>query len=183
MGQGREPRPADIFGIRHQPPHQRPDRIGAEEHGLAEPAGMQQPGGKDMAALAVGAELDLVDREKLDRAVERHRFNGADEIGRVRRQDLLLAGDQRNRARAAQLHHPIVILQRQEPQREPDHAGLVIEHALDREMGFAGIGRPEDRDEPRRGTEHGHATWYRVSMAAGQEVNRPGKHRATYRSA
>jgi hypothetical protein len=31
------------------------------------------------------------------------------------------------------------------------------EHALDGEMGLAGIGRPEDRDEPRSGAEHGHA--------------------------
>src|SRR5205823_1618822 len=40
--------------------------------------------------------------------------------------------------------------------READHATLVIEHALDREVGLAGIGRPEDRDEPRFGTQHGH---------------------------
>jgi hypothetical protein len=32
----------------------------------------------------------------------------------------------------------------------------VIEHALDREVGLAGVGRPEDRDEPRFGTQHGH---------------------------
>ena len=61
---------------------------------------MQQPGGEDMAALGIGAELDFVDREELDRPVERHRLDGADEIGRVRRQDLFFAGDQRHRARA-----------------------------------------------------------------------------------
>jgi hypothetical protein len=51
----------------------------------------------------VGAELDLVDREELDRPVERHRLDGADKIGRVRRQDLFLAGDQRHRPRATPL--------------------------------------------------------------------------------
>src|SRR5205807_2045776 len=117
----------------------------------------------------IGAELDLVDCEELDRAVERHRFNRADEIGRVRREDLLLPGDQRDRARAAQLDDPVVIFPRQEPQREADHAALMIEHPLDRVVSLAGIGRSEDRDEARRGTEHGHATWYRVETVLGQE--------------
>jgi hypothetical protein len=33
----------------------------------------------------------------------------------------------------------------------------MAEHSLDGEMGLAGIGRPKDRDEPRSGSEHGHA--------------------------
>ena len=132
---------------------------------------MQQPRGKDMAALGIGAELDLIDREELDRPVERHRFDRADEIGRVRRQDLFFAGDQRHRARAAQLDDPVVILPRQQPQREADHAALMIEHALDREMGLAGIGRPEDRDEARSGAQHGHAAKVRVETAARARAN------------
>src|SRR5262249_14652653 len=36
-------------------------------------------------------------------------------------------------------------------------AALVIEHPSDRKVGLAGICRPEDRDEPRFGTQHGHA--------------------------
>jgi hypothetical protein len=32
----------------------------------------------------------------------------------------------------------------------------MAEHALDGEMGLAGIGRPEDRDKPRSGAKHGH---------------------------
>src|SRR5205814_1668848 len=103
-----------------------------------------------------GAELDLVDRQELDRAVERHRFNRANEIGRVRGQDLLLPGDQRDSASTPQFDDPVVILPRQQAQREADHAALMIEHALDREVGLAGVGRPEDRDEPRFGTQHGH---------------------------
>ena len=129
---------------------------------------MQQPGGEDVAALGVGAELDFVDREKLDRPVERHRFDGADEIGRVRRQDFFFAGDQRHRAGAAQLDDPIVILARQQAQRKPDHAGLMIEHALDGEMRLAGIGRPENRDEARCRTEHGHGHKSAVAPSAGQ---------------
>ena len=61
------------------------------------PAGVQQPVGEDVAALAVGAELDLVDRQELDLAVERHRLDRADQVGAPRRDDLLLAGDQGDR--------------------------------------------------------------------------------------
>ena len=48
----------------------------------AVPARMQEPVGEDVAAFGVGAELDLVDGEKLDLAVERHRLDRADEIAR-----------------------------------------------------------------------------------------------------
>ena len=149
-------------------PHQRPDRVGAEQHRLGEAARVQQPRGKDMAALGIGAQLDLVDGEEIDRPVERHQFDGAHEIGRVWRQDLFFAGDQRHRARTAQLDDPVVILARQQAQRKPDHPALVAEHALDGEMGLAGVGRPEDRDEPRSGAEHGHGARYRVAEAIRQ---------------
>src|SRR3984893_4161649 len=45
----------------------------------------------------------------------------------------------------------------------------MIEHPLDRVVRLAGIGRSEDRDEARCGTEQGHDTWYRVETALGQE--------------
>jgi hypothetical protein len=45
----------------------------------------------------------------------------------------------------------------------------VIEHALDREMRLAGIGRPEDRDEARCGTEHHHAAKIAAPLAIEQE--------------
>jgi hypothetical protein len=74
--------------------------VSAQEHGLDHAARMQQPVGEDMAALGIGAELDLVDRQAIRPAVQRHRFDGADEIARIGRHDLLLAGDQRDGARA-----------------------------------------------------------------------------------
>ena len=46
-------------------------------------ARVQQAVGEDVAALGVGAELDFVDREELDLAVERHRLDRADEIVRI----------------------------------------------------------------------------------------------------
>ena len=70
--------------------------VGAQQHGLVRAACVQQAVGEDVAALGIGAELDLVDGEELHLAVERHGFDGADEIARAGRDDLLLAGDQRH---------------------------------------------------------------------------------------
>ena len=39
--------------------------------------------------------------------------------------------------------HLVVDLARQQPQRQPDHAGRMRQHALDGEMGLAGIGRAQ----------------------------------------
>ena len=44
-------------------------------------AGMQQAVGEDVAALGIGGELDLVDRQEADAAVDRHRLDRADEVG------------------------------------------------------------------------------------------------------
>ena len=105
--------------------------------------------GEHMAAFGVGAKLDFIDGEKFDLAVERHRLDRADEIPRSARDDLFFAGDQRDLSRAPRLDHPIVNLARQQPQRQADHARGVSQHALDRQMGLAGIGRPQNGDEPR----------------------------------
>src|SRR6185295_15189025 len=75
---------------------------------------------------------------------ERHRLDGADEVAGMGRQDALLAGDQRDRAGALEAADLVVVLARQEAQREADHAGTMAQHALDREMRLAGIGRAED---------------------------------------
>ncbi len=61
---------------------QRRDSRRAHQHGFRRPARVQEPMGEDVAALGVGAKLDLVDGEKLHLAVERHRLDRADEIAR-----------------------------------------------------------------------------------------------------
>ena len=53
---------------------------------------------------------------------------------------LLFARDERNGALAHLRRHPVVDLPRQQTQRQPDHAGLVRKHTLDRAMGFARVG-------------------------------------------
>jgi len=83
---------------------------------------------------------------------------------------------QRDGARASQLNHSVVDLPRQQPQREADHAALMIEHPLDREVGLACVRRPEYRDEPRSGTQHGHTACIGSERPAGK--GKPLKKRA-----
>src|SRR5215472_9161593 len=161
-----------MLGLGNEPAHQRPDRVGAEEHRFLDPARMQQARGEDVAALGICTELDFVDSEEIDLPLERHRFGSTDKIRWVRRQDFLLAGNQRNRARPAQPYNPVVVFTGEQPEREADHAAAMAEHALDGKMGLAGIGRPEDRDEPRSGAEHAHALRYWVNPPSAQEQTR-----------
>ncbi len=144
IGQGREARPRDHLDLGHQHLEQRPDGVGAQEHGLVDAAGVQQTVGEDVAALAIGAELDLVDREEADRPIERHRLDRGNHVARVRRQDLLFAGDQGGRPSTLGDHDPIIDLTRQEAERTADHAGGVGQHAFDREVRLARIGRTEN---------------------------------------
>ena len=65
----------------------------------------------------------------------------------MRRDDLLLAGDQRDLVGADAGGDAVIDLARQQPERQADHAGRVAEHPLDGEMGLAGIGGPEHGDD------------------------------------
>ena len=117
---------------------------------------MQEAVGEDVTALGVGAELNFVHREEFDPALERHRLDRAHEILRMGGDDLLLAGDQRDARRAFRLDHPIIDFPRQEPKRQADHAGGMGQHALDREMRLAGVGRAENGDQSRAVRRVGH---------------------------
>jgi hypothetical protein len=64
-------------------------------------------------------------------------------VARVRRLELFFAGDERDRSHARALRDPVVDLARKQPQRQPDDARGMAEHALDGKMGLAGVGRPE----------------------------------------
>jgi len=85
-------------------------------------ARVQQALGEDVAAFRVGDQLDLIDGQELDLALQRHGLDGADEIGRARRDDLLLAGDQGDGGGPALLDDPLIDLARQQAQRQADHA-------------------------------------------------------------
>ena len=121
----------------------RPHGGGAEHQRLLAAAAVEHAVGEDVAALEIGAELHLVDRDEGHVEIARHRLDGGDPEARVRRLDLLLAGDQRDVLGADPVDDLVVDLAREQPQRQPDHAGRVRQHALDGEMGLAGVGRPE----------------------------------------
>ena len=157
-------RPARDRGLRQKAGDQRPDGPGAEKDGLLAAAGTEQAVGEDMSALPVGGELDLVDGDEVDGLAERHRFDGADVIGRIRRENLLLAGEQGDPRRSLDRDHAVVDLARQKTQRKAHHARGMTEHALDRIMGLAGIGRAEHGDDTAmpaaaRTTHRSHSLW------------------------
>ena len=67
----------------------------------------------------------------------------------------LFAGDEGDGGGALQLDDAVVVLARQQPEREADHARAVAEHALDSQIGLAGIGRTQDGGDPSgRGDGH-----------------------------
>ena len=106
-------------------------------------AQMQDAVGEDVAALEIAGELDLVDGDEGGVGLARHRLDRADRIARAGRHDLLLAGDQRDLVRADLFADAAIDLARQQPERQADDAALMRDHALDGEMGLAGVGRPE----------------------------------------
>ena len=94
---------------------QRAHGAGTEHHGLHLAAPVQQTVGEDVAAVEVGAELDLVDGEEVDVNVRRHRFDRAHVVARLGRHDLFFAGDQRNGMGSALADHLVIDLPGQEP--------------------------------------------------------------------
>ena len=96
VGELRQPRPGDEVGAGHEIGDAVAHRLRAEQQRLELAARVQQPVGEHVAALGVGGELDLVDRQEVDLDLARHRLDGGDPVARVFRPDLLLAGDQRD---------------------------------------------------------------------------------------
>ena len=108
-----------------------------------------------MPTLRVDTELGLVDRGESKVALQlaimmhvaaghRHAFRRAQEIPCVRRNDSLLASQQRDLAFALHRDDPVVHFAREQPERETDDAGGVTAHPLDREVRLPRVGRPED---------------------------------------
>ncbi len=141
--------------VGHQALHQGLDGRRAHEHGLLKPARIQQALGEDVATLGIAGELDFIDREELGGDVQGHALDGANPVGGRLGHDLLFAGQKRHLLRAA-FHHQLVIdLARQKAQRKAHDARLVGQHALDRVVGLAGVGRPQDRRHKRIVIAHG----------------------------
>ena len=148
----RQPRPGDDGGAGQQPLDDRAHGGRAQQQRLVAAAPVQDAIGEDMAALEIGRDLDFIDREKRHVEIPRHRLHGGDPEPRLRRLDLFLAGDQRDRIDAGAVDDLVVDLARQQPQRQADHAGGMRQHPLDRQMGLAGVGRPEHRGDAGAGS-------------------------------
>ena len=148
----RQPRPRDDGGARQQPLDDRPHGRRAQQQRLVAAAPVQDAIGEDVPALEIGRDLDFIDGEKRHVEIARHRLHGGDPEARLRRLDLLLAGDQRDGVGARASGDLVVDLARQQPQRQADHAGGMRQHPLDRQMGLAGVGRPEHRGDAGSGS-------------------------------
>ena len=122
-------------------------RRGAEEQRLLAAAEVEDAVGEDMAALEVAGELDLVDGEEGGVGLRRHGLDRAHPVARRRRDDLLLAGDQRHLVGADARDDAVIDLAGEQPERQADDAGRMAEHPLDGEMGLAGVGRTENGDD------------------------------------
>ena len=115
IAQGRQPLTEPDRGVGTEAADKRRNGRRAEQHRFRQPARVQKPVSKNMTALRVGAELDFVDGEEFNLAVERHRLDRADEILRVGGDDLFLAGDQGDVRLSSRLDHPVVDFARQKP--------------------------------------------------------------------
>ena len=144
IAQRREARPRHDLGFGDQLSDQRPDGLRAENHRLGIAARMQQPIGKDMPTLRVRRDLAFIDGDKGHILVHRHRFDGAEEVARLGRHDLLLAGDQRHRLLALERHDTLINLARQQPQWKADDAAGVAAQPLYRKVRLAGVGGAEN---------------------------------------
>ena len=109
---------------------------------------MEQTVGEHMAAVRVGTKLDFIHRHKIGTDFQRHRLDGADPIGGAVGYDPLLAGHQSHNRGATRLDTAVIDLARQKAQRQTDDAGAMHQHPFDGIVGFAGVGRPEDRRDP-----------------------------------
>ena len=168
IGQTRKTRPGDNRRVGDQPVNQAANGGGTQEHGLDFAAGMQQAIGEDMTALGVGSQLDFIDRQKFHVVVERHRLDGANEIAGVRWKDFFLAGDQCHGRAALLGDHSVIVLARQKAQWKTNHAAGVAQHALDRQIRFAGVGRPKHGRHAGLCSAHCHSSRSNARRAEGQ---------------
>ena len=173
IGEGGKARPADDLDLRDQALDCLGDAGGTQDHRFFPAAGAQDAVGEDMATFGIGAQLRLVQRDKgeiaeaaghrsgFPAATDRHGFGGAEEIARARWHDLFFAGDEGDLLRALDRDDAVIDFARQQAQRKAHHAARMAAHALDGEMGLAGIGGAQHSGDGRTG-ELGHDGVYVV---------------------
>ena len=90
------------------------------------------------------ASWNLIDRQKRDIDIGGHRLDRADPEARAGGNYLFLAGDEGRLMVADAQPHAVVNFAGKQSQRQADHARGMGEHALDREMSLARIGRARE---------------------------------------
>ena len=145
IGQARKPLAIDKFGIREKLLQNRAHRIRPQKQGFMTPARMQQPVGKNMAALFIPAKLNFINDQAIHITAERHRLYGTAKILCIRGDNFFLTRDQRHPGRAQLGHHFIIVLARQQPQGKARHARAIAHHPVHRIIGFTRIGRPQNK--------------------------------------
>ena len=65
IAQRRKARAGDDLGIGDQRPQHRPERLRTQDHRFLAPARMENAIGEDMAALGIGADLPLIERDRV----------------------------------------------------------------------------------------------------------------------
>ena len=145
VGEIGEPGPDDKTRIREKCLDGRTHGGGSHQDGFLGPPCPQEAVREHMAALRIGAQLDLIDGEELDRHVERHRFRGAHEVAGPFGNDPFLARDQRRVPRALLGDHAVVDFPCEKPQRQAYHAAPVGEHPFDGEMRLARVWSDQER--------------------------------------
>ena len=116
---------------------------GTEQQRFLAAAQMQDAIGEDVAAFEVAGKLHLVDGDEGGVGLARHRLDGTDRIFRAGRLDFFLAGDQRHLVGANLFADAGVDFAGQKAERQADDTALMCHHALDGEMGLAGVGWPQ----------------------------------------
>ena len=96
-------------------------------------------------------QLHLINGDKLDGNIKRHRLNRANPVARIIRRYFFLAGNQGHLFFANLGHHLAIDLTGQQTQRQAHHAAFVPDHPLNGFVGLTRIGRPEHGCHTARG--------------------------------
>ena len=137
-----------------------------------------------MAALAVARQLNLVHADELDLPVQGHRLDGADEVAGLLRDSPFFARYQGDGLLPFLFDHTVIDLAGEEAEREAHHPGAMGQHALDRQMGLARVGRAEQSgDRGVFGAVPNHGRKFGAPGQFGKPMERPpGAQRSTIAS-
>jgi len=98
-----------------------------------------------MATFEIGCELHFINCDEFGIGFAWHRLYGADLKPGTGRGNLFFTGDERRIGDACFFTDTLINLPCQQPQGQADDTGGIGGHALDCQVGFAGIGRAKNR--------------------------------------